>query len=370
MMRAWVVAASLVATTACADIKEAPSPPPAAGVLEEDDGPATTSAPGEKGSSKEVPRKSAPASDVPGDEAGWTPLLVDRDTLGARAPGAPDRAWRGGLAAKDGRLYWLENGGAPGLYTAPASCRAAGCVERIAGVNAGVFAASRDVLYFDDVAARELKSYRFEEGAAITSVAGVSASGIDAVAVDGTDAIWINGSALKRTTAAGRTTVLANLAVAPIDVGATNGSVFWAERKGPTLSCFLDGNVGPSTCASWKGELGAVRGYAGYMYIASSGGVYRRTTETLGKTVVVGTRGATDFAFDATYAYWTEPGDAPDFANGRLRRVAHDGDTVEEIARGLPRPVALAIDGGDVYVACAGTKAKDWSDGAIVRVAR
>jgi hypothetical protein len=74
------------------------------------------------------------------------------------------------------------------------------------------------------------------------------------------------------------------------------------------------------------------------------------------------------FAVDDSYAYWTEAGDAPDFRNGVVRRVAHDSKTPETLAVSIARPVALAVSGKLVFVASAGTSAASYADGSILRL--
>jgi hypothetical protein len=79
-------------------------------------------------------------------------------------------------------------------------------------------------------------------------------------------------------------------------------------------------------------------------------------------------QGVKDFAIDATHAYWVEPGSGPDYANGRLRRVAHESTTPETLAQSIARPVGLALQGRVVFVASAGTAAASFADGVILRV--
>jgi hypothetical protein len=75
----------------------------------------------------------------------------------------------------------------------------------------------------------------------------------------------------------------------------------------------------------------------------------------------------TDIDVDDRYAYWVEPGNG-DFLNGRVRRIGHDATATETLAVSIARPVAVAVSGKLVFVASSGSEAKEWTDGAILRL--
>jgi hypothetical protein len=121
----------------------------------------------------------------------------------------------------------------------------------------------------------------------------------------------------------------------------------------------------------FNGGFHAMRGNDAYLYYAEGepASIHRRTNAT-GRDEIVDrdALGVRDFALDAEYATWVEPGDPPAFTNGRVRRVAHDETSATELAVSIPHPVAVAVSGDTVVVAAAGTAAASWADGAILRL--
>lgn len=370
-MNRLLVAVALLAIAGCAEIKHAPpSAREAAGGTVAAPAPPASSDDDDDDDDVAAPVQSKHADPQKNEaSAATSPILRERDTLGARS-GSGDR-WRGGLAAKNGRLFWVENGKAPGLYSATTSCTAAECVERVTLAHAGTFATNGERLAFGDEATHELQLMDLAAGTSPT-LAAMSTSTIRSVTILGDNVFWNDGKVLKRTYTEVHVTVsVAEMREVPDAIAATtNQLVYWAAVDGRQVSC-TEASKRLSTCASFAGKFDAMGAYGEHMYYASKdpGEVYRRTG-LMADPIALGARGVADFAFDANRVYWVEPGDAPDFANGRLRSARHDSSTSEELARGLPHPVAVAVDGDEVYIACAGTLAKDWTDGQIVRLKR
>ncbi len=112
-------------------------------------------------------------------------------------------------------------------------------------------------------------------------------------------------------------------------------------------------------------------GNASYLYYAKDNpvtvhrlGIASGLVDDLGQSA----GGVSDFFVDSTYAYWVERGTSPDYANGRVRRVAHDSTKPETLAVSVVRPVALGVLGNRVFVASGGTSAAGYADGAILRL--
>ena len=108
-----------------------------------------------------------------------------------------------------------------------------------------------------------------------------------------------------------------------------------------------------------------------YLYYArDSPAQVMRLTLSSGMLEVAATncQGVRDFAIDGTHAYWVEPGSAPDYANGRVRRVSHESTTPETIAQSVAHPVGIALQGAVIFVTAAGTPSLSYADGAILRI--
>ena len=59
-----------------------------------------------------------------------------------------------------------------------------------------------------------------------------------------------------------------------------------------------------------------------------------------------------DITVDSEAAYWVELGDAPDYLNGRLRRIAHGATAAETLAVSITLSGAVAVDGGQASPCC------------------
>lgn len=299
-----------------------------------------------------------------------TSLYTGRSRLGARSL-AGFRPWRGGIAVAGGWLYWVESGTAPGLYRAPtAGC--AGCVEQVAAmVRPSVFAASGDIVLVADVAA--LKRYSPDGG---TQAIATGPTELANLATDGTAAFWTTESSpVVKTPFGGASTTLINSNGTPVAMALAGDRVYWA---GVDISGLLGAiqsvrtvGTGAREESRFGGGFETLGGNGTYLYYAkdSPAQVLRLTLSSGAlETVATNCQRVSDFALDANHAYWVEPGSAPDYANGRVRRVSHESTTPETMAQSVPRPVGIALQGRVAFVASAGTPASSYADGAILRI--
>lgn len=300
-----------------------------------------------------------------------TRLYSNRSRLGARSS-AGFRPWRGGLAVLSGWLYWVESGTAPGLYRAPTAGCAGSCVEKRATlVRPSAFAVTTDSVLVADVAS--LARY-FPDGGVQPVATG--ASELTNLASDGLAAFWTTESApVVKTPFGGPSTTIINSNGTPVAMGVAGDRVYWAgmdiSGQSGALQSARTGGTGAREDSRFSGGFETLGGNATYLYYAKdSPAQVLRLTLSSGLLEVVATncQRVSDFALDATHAYWVEPGSAPDFANGRVRRVAHESTTPETMAQSVARPVGLALQGRVVFVTSAGTPALAWADGAILRI--
>jgi hypothetical protein len=301
-----------------------------------------------------------------------TRLYTDRSRLGARSI-AGFRPWRGGLAVLGDWLYWAESGSAPGLYRAPAAgCAGASCVEKVATmVRPSAFAATADSVLVSDVAT--LKRY-FADGG--TQPLGTASTEVVNLTTDGTAAFWTTESnPVVKTPFGSASTTLINSNGTPVAMSVAGSRVYWAgvDISGSlgALQSIGTNGAGAREESRFANGFETLGGNGTYLYYAKdSPAQVVRLTLSSGMLEVAATncQGVRDFAIDATHAYWVEPGSAPDYANGRVRRVAHESTTPETLAQAVPHPQGIALQGAVLFVASAGSPATSYADGAILRI--
>lgn len=346
---------ALVAGAGCGDLKEAPAA--------EDAGAGVDGA-------------TPPGADGGGGVSVTARVLVSgRSRLGARSS-AGFRPWRTGLAVHDGRVYWVESGASPGLYSASADtpCEDPSCVEQVADlVRPSAFTATDAAVVVADATVVERIAFGSSSPAKIASSAGEDV--VNLAAADAT-VFWTSGTdPAIRLTAGGTTSTPISSNGTPVGMAVAGDRVFWAgvDISGQlgALQSMQTSGKGAREVSRFSGGFWAMGGTTRYLYWAEDrpANVHRLTVSS-GRDEIVDrdAMGVTDFAFDDAYAYWVEPGDAPDYANGRVRRVAHDGKDAETLAVSVAHPVAVAVSGDAVFVAAAGTSDKSWADGAILEL--
>jgi hypothetical protein len=304
-------------------------------------------------------------------------LVTGRTRLGARSSEG-FRPWRTGLTVNNGKVYWVESGAAPGLYSAPVNCTTpATCAVLVTAMTrASAFTATQNSIFFADTTV--LKRVDLTAAGASTPVTVASAAkDILNIATDGVSVFWTFGtdSAIRQTPIAGGSTstpIFSN--GTPVAMGRAGSRIYWtgvdiSGQSGAIQSVGTNG-MGAREVSRFANGFYVFGGNATYMYYAKdSPTTIHRITLATNHDDVVGTdaMGVTDIFVDDTFAYWVEPGDGPDYANGQVRRVAHDQKTPETLAISVRRPLAVAVEGKKVYVASAGTGTA-WSDGKILRI--
>ncbi len=303
-------------------------------------------------------------------------IANERTRLGASS-GAGFRPWRTGIATSGDRVYWVEAGSAPGVYSAPiAGCAdAKACAEKLVPLTrAASFVAISKAMYVADTNALKRVGY----DGVVNPVASASADIVN-VATDDARAFWTFGTDqdLRATPigTASSSSVIVHSNGTPVGMAVAGTKLFWvgvdiSGQVAAIQSIGTDGKGGREV-SRFTGGFSAMGGNAQYLYFAegSPAKVHRLTLST-GRDVVVArdALGVTDFALDDAYAYWSEPGDSPDFENGRIRRVAHEATEAVTLAEAVVRPVAVAVSGKNVLVAAAGTKASGYTNGKILRM--
>ena len=300
-----------------------------------------------------------------------TPLYTARSRLGARSL-AGFRPWRGGLAVVGDWLYWVESGTSPGLYRAPTAGCGGSCVEQVATlVRPSAFSSTTDSVLVSDVAV--LKRY-FPDGG-IQPVA-TGSTELANLTTDGTAAFWTTESSpVMKTPFGGASTTIINSNGTPVGMTIAGTRVYWAGVDISGLLGALQSIGTNGSGAREESRFGSgfenLGGNATYLYYArDSPAQVLRLTLSSGMLEVVATNcsGVRDFAINATHAYWVEQGTAPDYANGRLRRVSHESTMPETMAQAVAHPVGVALQGRIAFVAAAGSPAASYADGAILKV--
>jgi len=301
-------------------------------------------------------------------------LVKDRSRVGARTTLGVFVFWRGGIAVHGDRVFWVEAGTSPGLYSASATtpCATSACVTKLATfTRPSAFHAFAGGLLIADTTS--LRRYAFPQAQA-EAVASHTTELLNVVG-DGTVVFWTAGSESNiRRTSGGTTTTPIFSNGTPIAMGLAGTWVYWAGvdisgQAGALQRVSITG-AQASEVTRFSDGFHVLRGTPTVLYYAKdSPATVSRVAMSTGRTEIVArdALGVTDIATDDTHAYWVEPGDG-DFRNGRLRRVAHDSMTAETVAESLVRPVGVAVAGKSVYVASAGTSAQGYADGAIVRL--
>jgi hypothetical protein len=363
---ATIAATIAVMVVACADLKSAS--------VASEAGPGAVD-PGDGGPADLGDGGGTPANpDGGGVKVTVDTLVTGRNRLGARSI-VSYRPWRSGIAVSNGQVYWVESGTAPGLYSSSAAlpCTADFCVTKVATfARPSAFTASPTHVYVADTTV--IKRFAFGTTAAETVVS--SNMEVDNLATAGTRVFWTSGddSAMNATVVGGTTNTPINSNGTPISMAVAGDQLFWAGvdisgQNGAMQAVGTDG-TGAREVNRFSAGFHTMAGNATFLYYGKDdpGSIHRITLnsghdEVLDKDAL----GVTDFAIDATHAYWVEPGDG-DFTNGRVRRIAHDSTTAETLAVGIALPVAIAVSGKTVFVASAGTKTAAYADGKILRL--
>lgn len=361
-----VLAALLLA--ACGELKqgEGESVPPDGGDVEapEDGG---VAAPPSGGDASSPPPPSPPS----GGSVTVARIIEGRSRPGARTQaGFP--AWRGGLAATDAAIYWVESGANPGLYSAPHAGCATDCTKLATLVRPSVVSTTDSDLFLADV--KTIKRMPLA-GGALDTVASSATEVIGLAPVSGAVFWTVEAGDIQRTVLGGATSTPIYSNGTPVAMAPAGDYVFWigadiSGLNGALQRIKTDGTK-PAAVSAQTGPFFAMRGAPnGFLYFARGNPAELRRIGPTGQEEVVASNlmRISDVAFDAEYAYFTEEGASPDFLAGRVQRVRHDDTKLEVLATSLPRPVAIAVRGKEVFVASAGTSAASYADGAIVRL--
>lgn len=362
---------ALSALVACAELKQAEpggetSAGDRTGAEDPAPGPAASSPPPDQ-----TPTQLGPATTP---TVSVTKIVEGRSRIGARSE-AGFKAWRSGLVATADKVLWVESGATPGLYAAPfTGCAGAACQKVTAITRPAVVAASDTELYFADV--KVLKRLVLADLGAAPATVVSSADEILGLGLVAGAVFWTTErGAIQRTVLGGTTSTPINSNGTPVSMGSNGSFVYWlgtdiSGQQGLLQRIAADGTK-PRAIADEAGPLFALAGSpTGHVYFSRGNPAEVRRINLAGQEEVVASNLArvSDFAFDAEYAYWTEQGAVPDYLAGRVQRVRHDATNVEQIATNIPRPVAIAVRGKDVFVASGGTQAADYADGAILRM--
>ncbi len=305
-------------------------------------------------------------------------LVTGRTQLGARSSGTLGH-YRTGLAVKGDRIFWVERGSAPGVYGASSvtPCKDATCVSKLTVLTRPVaFTTNATHLFVADVGTVRRVPLT-AAGTPVDTVASEGGGEIVNLGVDTTSVFYTVGtaSAIRKAAFGGAATTPITSNGTPIALGVAGTRVFWAGvdisgQTGLLQSMNTDG-TNPRGLSSFSGGFHSVAGNGTYAYYATGRpGVLHRLALASGRDEIVLSDATLvqDFAFDNDYAYWVEAGDPSDYSNGRVRRVAHGSKDAETLATSLALPVAIALQGNQVFVATAGSEAKGYADGSIVRL--
>ena len=356
MRASALFSASLFCIVACGDLKEAQ---PGGGAP----------AGGDPGSTGGETPSTPSAGDGTGPKVTAEAIVDKRSRLGARSSEGY-RPWRSGIAVHDDRVYWVESGATPGIYSVAFT---GGEVSKVATLaRPAAFTATSTHLYVSDT--NVVKRFPFGGGAPTTIASG--ADDVVNLATDGTAVFWTSGtdSAMNRT-ASGTTSTPIYSNGTPVGLAVAGDRAFWAGvdisgQIGALQSIKTSGSGAREVSRFSGGGFHTMGGTSTYLYYAEDmpANIHRLTVATNRDEIVDrDAQGVTDFAFDDQYAYWTEPG-ASDVASGLVRRVSHGGKTAETLAVSVAHPVALAVSGNTVFVAAAGTAEKSYADGTILRL--
>lgn len=298
-------------------------------------------------------------------------LYANRSRPGARSTKG-FRPWRDGIAVLGSDVTWVESGANPGLYRAPTAGCSGACVQTLATVTRpSVFAFPGDSVLVADVTT--LRRH-FSDGG-VQAVATGSAE-LTNLATDGAAAFWtMESGGIQWTPFGGSTSTPIFSNGTPVAMAVAGPRVYWAGvdisgQLGALQSMRTDG-TGAREESRFSNGFEAMGGNGSYLYYAKdSPARVLRLTLSNGNLEEVATncRGVRGFALDGTYAWWVEPGSGPDYANGRVRRVAHESTTPETVAESVQLPVGIAVKDGVVYVASGGRPSASYADGAILRI--
>jgi hypothetical protein len=295
-------------------------------------------------------------------------LISGRSKLGARSI-VSFRPWRTGLVATADRVVWVESGTAAGLY---ASAIASPSAQPLATMTRpSAFAASAGYVYVADVTVMKrwsLASSTAEDVASDTNE-------IDNLAATDMQAFWTSGddSAIHFTAVGGATSTPIYSNGTPVALGLAGATLYWAgvDISGLLGAIQLIGTDGKGAreVSRFSSGFSLLRGNGTFAYYVEGANVHRLALSSgHDDTVATDATPVHDIAVDDSYAYWVEQGDAPDYANGRVRRIAHDALSAETLAPSVPLPIAVAVSSAGVFVASAGTKAAGYGDGKILRL--
>lgn len=241
--------------------------------------------------------------------------------------------------------YWVDlSGGAPptAIHKTPLG---GGAGVSLAGgsytITEWVIDAT-NVYYFTD--AGDVMSAPLAGGATTTIATGqATSSNIGGLAVDATNLYWAiydptNGKIIKMPRGGGATTTLASGLVNPAAVATDGTDVYWTAQ-GTMSSGYADGTVAK---------------------VPVGGGSVT--------TLATGERFPNYLALDSKNVYFTSV-DVRDHC-GSLRSVATGGGSAKNLVYGQAPLSGVAVDGTQVYFTTSGTKAKSFSDGSVMKVAK
>lgn len=299
-------------------------------------------------------------------------MIGDRSKLGARSI-VSYRPWRGGIAVKNGKVYWVEGGTSPGLYSRSATtpCTTTSCADSLAVyTRPSAFYATDTHVYVADVTV--LRRWAFSGGTSENVV--THSAEIVSLAAAGDQAIWTadTDSAVNFTTVGGNTSTPIYSNGTPIAMGIAGTSVFWtgADISGLQVAIQTIGldKKGAREVVRFSSGFHTLRGNGTFLYYAEAGNLHRTILASGHDDVVAkDVANVREIAVDGSYAYWVEAGTAPDYKDGRVRRIAHDETVAQTLAVGIALPLGIAVDGNNAFVLSAGTK-PSYADGKILRL--
>lgn len=279
------------------------------------------------------------------------------------------------LAIDSTNVYWTNEGDGTvnripiggGTLTVMASSQGTPAAIAVDGTN----------VYWTDTTANAFPTPSLVRQAIVggTTFAIATSASANSITVDATTVYWtVAGGAgvtqIAKTMTNGMGTTLVTGYGVPFAVAVDSANVYWTVLAGGYVYKVPIGGGTPVAVAS--GQLGAVS------LAANATSLYWTSDETIDSAPIGGlpdggapavlatsTQATVEaLAIDATNVYWVDNG------GGVSKAPIGGGGPTVALASGQLAPVAVAVDATSVYWANQGTAANNYSDGAIVKMAK
>jgi hypothetical protein len=194
---------------------------------------------------------------------------------------------------------------------------------------------------------------------------------------DGQDLYWVNGgndgAVVRNPFNRNSPTILVSGRNQPTSVCADGEGIYWTEETpGAVYAAGRDGEV-PRALATSLSAPRSVKVHGEWVYFAeeTSGTVSRAKKDgSAVEVLALGLLTPVELAVDGGGVYLIAMGTPPNFLDGEVRRLDHDGQHARTVAAEQRYLSGLTVDADAIYWIAEGTEAANYLDGALWRATK